>query len=115
MNKEILISILQSQGYDAITACELVTKFMIVLSKLKPEKYHFLVGDQEVTIQVKKVEPTPGPKCICGQGMGIVNCPIHGFTGGLRPIRDTYYRSPGKYKEESIGKNTNTNTNTNEK
>lgn len=80
MTKEILISMLQAQGYDAITACELVTKFMIIITRLDPGDYGFIVGKEEVTIKVSKKKH----ECICGQGIGIVRCPIHGFTGGLR-------------------------------
>lgn len=78
--KKSLVSVLQAQCYDTVTAQELVTKFMITLDRMKPGKYKFIIGKERVTVQIEKEEA----KCICEQGLGLVYCPIHGFTGGLR-------------------------------
>lgn len=52
MVKEQLVIILRNQGYDIITACEVVSEFIkTTLSKLKPGKYIFYIGKEKVTIK----------------------------------------------------------------
>lgn len=49
--KEQLVGLCQSQGFDFMSSCEMVTEFLDDMKRRGPGRYKFVIGNLSLTIE----------------------------------------------------------------